>query len=142
MAIQLDPASEQNILNMLMEQSVISIEQLNKIKNMSKEIGKTRLETAFELNLANEEKIISILSKSYSIDTVDLKKYKVNDKLKKIVPLDYIRNNVIVQFDSLSTTLSQNKHFLRIRLRPYNGLEAGRRRFWTPIINCNGRRKF
>ena len=44
MTIQLDPASEQNILNMLIEQSVISIDQLNKIKNMSKEIGKTRLE--------------------------------------------------------------------------------------------------
>ena len=105
MAIQLDPASEQNILNMLMEQSVISIDQLNKIKNMSKEIGKTRLETAFELNLANEEKIISILSKSYSIDTVDLKKYKVNDKLKKIVPLDYIRNNTLVPFEIVGETL-------------------------------------
>ena len=105
MTIQLDPASEQNILNMLIEQSVISVDQLNKIKNMSKEIGKTRLETAFELNLANEEKIISILSKSYSIDTVDLKKYKVNDKLKKIVPLDYIRNNTLVPFEIVGETL-------------------------------------
>ena len=105
MTIQLDPASEQNILNMLIEQSVISIDQLNKIKIMSKEIGKTRLETAFELNLANEEKIISILSKSYSIDTVDLKKYKVNDKLKKIVPLDYIRNNTLVPFEIVGETL-------------------------------------
>lgn len=105
MPIHLDPASEQNILNMLIEQSVISIDQLNKIKNMSKEIGKTRLETAFELNLANEEKIISILSKSYSIDTVDLKKYKVNDKLKKIVPLDYIRNNTLVPFEIVGETL-------------------------------------
>jgi type IV pilus assembly protein PilB len=105
MTIQLDPASEQNILNMLIEQSVISIDQLNKIKNMSKEIGKTRLETAFELNLTNEEKIISILSKSYSIDTVDLKKYKVNDKLKKIVPLDYIRNNTLVPFEIVGETL-------------------------------------
>ena len=105
MTIQLDPASEQNILNMLIEQSVISIDQLNKIKNMSKEIGKTKLETAFELNLANEEEIISILSKSYSIDIVDLKKYKVNDKLKKIVPLDYIRNNTLVPFEIVGETL-------------------------------------
>ena len=105
MTMHLDPASEQNILNMLIEQSVISVDQLNKIKNMSKEIGKTRLETAFELNLTNEEKIISILSKSYSIDTVDLKKYKVNDKLKKIVPLDYIRNNTLVPFEIVGETL-------------------------------------
>ena len=105
MATHLDPASEQNILNMLMEQSVISIDQLNKIKNMSIEIGKTKLETAFELNLANEKEILSILSKTYSIDSVDLKKYKVNDKLKKIVPLDYIRNNTLVPFEIVGETL-------------------------------------
>ena len=99
MPIQLDTTSEQNILNMLMDQSVISIDQMSKIKSMSKEIGKSRLETAFELNLTNEKKIIEILSKSYSLDTVDLKKYKINDKLKKIVPLDYIRSNTLVPFE-------------------------------------------
>ena len=99
MPIQLDATSEQNILNMLMDQSVISIDQMTKIKSMSKEIGKSRLETAFELNLTDEKKIIEILSKSYSLDTVDLKKYKINDKLKKIVPLDYIRSNTLVPFE-------------------------------------------
>ena len=99
MPIQLDTTSEQNILNMLMDQSVISIDQMSKIKSMSKEIGKSRLETAFELNLTDEKKIIAILSKSYSLDTVDLKKYKINDKLKKIVPLDYIRSNTLVPFE-------------------------------------------
>ena len=99
MPIQLDTTSEQNILNMLMDQSVISIDQMTKIKAMSKESGKSRLETAFELNLTDEKKIIEILSKSYSLDTVDLKKYKINDKLKKIVPLDYIRNNTLVPFE-------------------------------------------
>ncbi len=38
MAIHLDPASEQNILNMLMEQSVISVDQLKKIKNIKYEL--------------------------------------------------------------------------------------------------------
>ena len=99
MPIYLDTTSEQNILNMLMDQSVISIDQMTKIKAMSKEIGKSRLETAFELNLTDEKKIIEILSKSYSLDTVDLKKYKINDKLKKIVPLDYIRSNTLVPFE-------------------------------------------
>ncbi len=99
MPIHLDTTSEQNILNMLMDQSVISTDQMTKIKAMSKEIGKSRLETAFELNLTDEKKIIEILSKSYSLGTVDLKKYKINDKLKKIVPLDYIRNNTLVPFE-------------------------------------------
>ena len=99
MPIQLDTTSEQNILNMLMDQSVINADQMTKIKAMSKEIGKSKLETAFELNLTDEKKIIKILSKVYSLDTVDLKKYKINDKLKKVVPLDYIRSNTLVPFE-------------------------------------------
>ena len=54
----LDATSEQNILNMLMESSSISTEQMTKINNTSAEIGKSKLETAFELNFADEEKIL------------------------------------------------------------------------------------
>jgi type IV pilus assembly protein PilB len=82
-----------------MDQAVINADQMTKIKAMSKEIGKSKLETAFELNLTDEKKIITILSKVYSLDTVDLKKYKINDKLKKVVPLDYIRSNTLVPFE-------------------------------------------
>ena len=99
MPTHLDASSEQNILNMLMDQSAISVDQMNKIKSMSKEVGKSKLETAFELNITNEEKILSILSKAYSLDTVDLKKYVATDKLKRVVPIDYIKNNTLVPFE-------------------------------------------
>ena len=56
MPAYLDAASEQNILNMLMDQSVINADQMNKIKSTSKEIGKSKLDTAFELNLTDEKK--------------------------------------------------------------------------------------
>ena len=95
----LDDTSEQNILNMLLDHSLIDSKQLRQIKTMSKEVGKSKLETAFELNFTDEKKIIAILAKSYSLDVVDLKKYKINDKLKKIVPLDYIRSNTLVPFE-------------------------------------------
>ena len=55
---KLDNTSEQNILNMLMESSSISNEQMTKINNTSVEIGKTKLETAFELNFASEDNLI------------------------------------------------------------------------------------
>ena len=71
---KLDATSEQNILNMLMESSSISSEQMSKINATSQEIGKTKLETAFELNFTDEDKIVKILSTSYSMDIIDLKK--------------------------------------------------------------------
>ena len=54
---RLDNTSEQNILNMLMENSGISTDQMSKINTTSSEIGKTKLETALELNFTDEEKI-------------------------------------------------------------------------------------
>ena len=44
---------EQNILNMLLDHSVINDNQLSKINSTSNEVGMTKLETAIELYLAN-----------------------------------------------------------------------------------------
>ena len=77
---KLDATSEQNILNMLMESSSISSEQMSKINTTSQEIGKTKLETAFELNFTDEDKIVKILSTSYSMDIIDLKKTVIDPK--------------------------------------------------------------
>ena len=92
MAIHLDASSEQNILNMLMDQSAINTDQMNKIKTMSKEVGKSKLETAFELNLTDEKKILSLLSKAYSLDVVDLKKYVAERKINQDFVNPYLLN--------------------------------------------------
>ena len=103
--LRLDSTSEQNILNMLMDQSVITSEQMQQITTMSKEVGKSKLETAFELNLATEKKILKLLSTAYSLPIVDLKLYKVDEKLKKIVDARYIKENSLVPFEISNETL-------------------------------------
>ena len=96
---KLDATSEQNILNMLMESSSISTEQMTKINNTSAEIGKSKLETAFELNFADEEKILKVLSTNYSLPVVDLKKTVIDPKIKKIIDARYIKDNSLVPFE-------------------------------------------
>ena len=103
--LRLDNTSEQNILNMLMDHSLISSEQMHQITTMSKEVGKSKLETAFELNLATEKKILKLLSTTYSLPIVDLKPYKVDEKLKKIVDARYIKENSLVPFEISDKTL-------------------------------------
>ena len=103
--LRLDNTSEQNILNMLMDHSIISSEQMHQITTMSKEVGKSKLETAFELNLATEKKILKLLSTTYSLPIVDLKPYKVDEKLKKIVDARYIKENSLVPFEISDETL-------------------------------------
>ena len=97
--IKLDSTSEQNILNMLMEGSILSSEQISKINLTSKEIGKSKLETAFELNFVDEIKILKLLSSSYSLPIIDLKKTVIDPKIKKIIDARYIQDNLLVPFE-------------------------------------------
>ena len=102
---KLDSASEQNILNMLMESSNISSDQMSKINSTSAEIGKSKLETAFELNFADEDKILKVLSTNYSLAIVDLKNKVIDPKIKKIIDSRYIQDNSLVPFEITNGTL-------------------------------------
>ncbi len=97
--IKLDFNSQQNILNMLMESSSLSEDQISKINANSKEIGKTKLETAIELNFTDENKIQKILSSNYSLELISLEKKVIDPKIKKIIDLRYIQDNLLVPFE-------------------------------------------
>ncbi len=103
--IRLDDTSEQNILNMLMDHSLLSSDQMNQINSMSEEVGKSKLETAFELNLADEKQILKLLSSAYSLPIVDLKPYKIDDELRKAVDPRYVEENSLVPFEMTNGTL-------------------------------------
>ena len=107
MPIQLDTTSEQNILNMLMDQSVINSEQMAKIKVMSKEIGKSKLETAFELNFTDEKKI-EILNKE-----VEKFCYE-NNFSNKDLTINKIESNfkIILNMSSDFASKQKTKHYL------------------------------
>ena len=103
--LRLDNTSEQNILNMLVENKIINTEQMKQIESVSKEVGKTKLETALDRELTNENEIRKTLSESYSLPIVELKKYKLDDKLKKIIPFNYLEENSLVPFEFANNTL-------------------------------------
>jgi len=97
--IKIDQGSEQNILNMLMEHSVVDFNQVKKITQISKESGKTRLEIAFDLNFTNEEKVLKLLSNSYSLPIIELKNRSLSDDIKKIITIKYIQTNTLAPFE-------------------------------------------
>ncbi len=103
--IKLDVTSEQNILNMLLDHSVINDNQLSKINSTSSEVGKTKLETAIELNLANEDKIVNLLASSYSLEVVNLNEKKIDQKIRQVLDLRFIEENFIVPFEISGSTI-------------------------------------
>jgi len=100
--LKLNETSEQSILNMLVEHKSITSQQLQQIENLSREGGKSKLETSFELNITDTSKILNILSEAYSLPKVELKKIVITDKIKQLAGLRYLRENIIVPFEFTS----------------------------------------
>ena len=102
---KLDQASEKSILNMLLDNKLINKEQINRISTVSSEGGKSKIETALELEFTTENKILEVLSKSYSLPIVELKNYSLDEKLKDIIPINYVKENFMVPFEISGNTL-------------------------------------
>ena len=100
--LKLNETSEQSILNMLVEHKSITSQQLQQIETLSREGGKSKLETSFELNITDPNKILNILSEAYSLPKVELKKIVITDKIKQLAGLRYLRENIIVPFEFTS----------------------------------------
>ena len=100
--LKLNESSEQSILNMLVEHKSITSQQLQQIETLSREGGKSKLETSFELNITDTSKILNILSEAYSLPKVELKKIVITDKIKQLAALRYLRENIIVPFEFTS----------------------------------------
>ncbi len=100
--LKLNETSEQSILNMLVEHKSITSQQLQQIETLSREGGKSKLETSFELNITDTSKILNILSEAYSLPKVELKKIVITDKIKQLAGLRYLRENIIVPFEFTS----------------------------------------
>lgn len=126
--IKIDQSSEQNILNMLMEHSLVDFNQVKKITEISKESGKSRLEIAFDLNYADEGKVLKLLSASYSLPIIDLKDHSLSEDVKKIIPINYIQTNSLVPFEILGKNIKiaiadASKLSLLKNLKTITGLE-------------------
>ena len=96
--IRLDNTSEQSIIAMLRDNNILKSDQVKQIETLSKESGKSQLETAFELNITNDTKIAKLLSDSFSIPLANLEQAKISKEVKKYAELRYLRDNTIVPF--------------------------------------------
>ena len=90
--------SEINLINILIDQDVISGKDLINIKKVSTEGQKSQLDAVFELKLTDEDKILDLLVKEQSLDIVDLSSMQVADEVKSVLPSNYINMNFIAPF--------------------------------------------
>ena len=103
--IDISRESEINLINILIDQDIISGKDLIDIKKASSEGNKSQLDAVFELNLTDEEKILDLLVKEQSLQIVDLSKMEVSDEIKNVLPSNYVRMNFIAPFKVEGKTL-------------------------------------
>ena len=103
--IKISRESEINLINILIDQDIISGKDLVSIKKVSSETKKTQLDAVFELKLTDEEKILDLLVKEQSLATVDLSSMPVTDEIKSVLPSNYVNMNFIAPFKVEGNTL-------------------------------------
>ena len=81
--LKISRESEINIINMLIDQDIISGKDLPKIKQASKEGNKSQIDAVFELKLTDEKKILDVLVKEQNLEVVDYQKLKFQMILKQ-----------------------------------------------------------
>ena len=96
--INISRESEINLINILIDQDIISGKDLAEIKKISSDGNKSQLDAVFELNLTDEQKILDLLVHDQSLDVVDLSAVVVTEELKAVLPSNYINMNFIAPF--------------------------------------------
>ena len=96
--LKISRESEINLINILIDQDIISGKDLVDIKKASSEGEKSQIEAVFELNLTDEQKILDLLVNEQSLDVVDLSSVEITDEVRSILPSNYINMNFIAPF--------------------------------------------
>ena len=103
--IDISRESEINLINILIDQDIISGKDLIDIKKASAEGEKSQLDAVFELKLTDEDKILDLLVKEQSLQIVDLSSIAIADDVKNVLPSNYVRMNFIAPFKIEGKTL-------------------------------------
>ena len=77
--LKISRESEINLINILIDQDIISGKDLPNIKKASTDGEKSQIDAVFELNLTNEDVILDLLVKEQSLSVIDLKTVGITD---------------------------------------------------------------
>ena len=103
--LKISRESEINLINILIDQDIISGKDLVDIKKASSEGEKSQIEAVFELKLTDEQKILDLLVNEQSLGIIDLSTVEITDEIKSILPSNYVNMNFIAPFKIEGNTL-------------------------------------
>ena len=103
--LKISRESEINLINILIDQDIISGKDLVDIKKASSEGEKSQIEAVFDLKLTDEKRILDILVKEQNLEIIDLTKVEISEDVKTVLPSNYIKVNFVAPFKIDGKTL-------------------------------------
>ena len=103
--LKISRESEINLINVLIDNDVISGKDLINIKKTSSEGNKSQIEAVFDLKLTDEKRILDILVKEQNLEIIDLTKVEISEDVKTVLPSNYIKVNFVAPFKIDGKTL-------------------------------------
>ena len=103
--LKISRESEINLINVLIDNDIISGKDLINIKKVSTEGNKSQIDAVFELKLTDEEKILDVLVKEQNLEVIDLSKIQIGEGVKSVLPSNYINVNFVAPFKVDGKTL-------------------------------------
>ncbi|MEX0934197.1 MAG: ATPase, T2SS/T4P/T4SS family [Candidatus Saccharimonadales bacterium] len=91
---------------LLVEQGLISEEQLQELRQESAEKGKSIVNLISERNLVDPESTVKTIAKAENVPYVDLRKFKVGEELLNTIPKDLARSYQVVPIGMLNGRLA------------------------------------
>ena len=103
--LKISRESEINLINVLIDNDVISGKDLINIKKTSSEGNKSQIEAVFDLKLTDEKRILDILVKEQNLEIIDLAQVQITEDVKTVLPSNYIKVNFVAPFKIDGKTL-------------------------------------
>ena len=106
--LKISRESEINLVNVLIDNDIISGKDLINIKKVSTENNKSQIDAIFELKLTDEQKIIDLLIKEQNLETVDLKKVEISEDVKTVCH-DVMRHRIGLSYEAEAENVSADE---------------------------------
>src|SRR3989338_2290263 len=97
---------KERLTEILINNKLITQEQLKKALEAQKEKGGRLSDIIVDLKFIKENELISILSEGLGLPLIDLKRFKIDYEITKIIPLEIARHYQIIPISKMGDTIT------------------------------------
>lgn len=97
---------KERLTEILINNKLVTKEQLNKALEVQKEKGGRLSEIIVNLNFIKESELITVLSEGLGIPLIDLKHFKIDHEIVKIIPVDIAHHYQIIPVSKMGDTIT------------------------------------